>query len=200
MTEPIGVEDLDALDPVDPPARLADVAAGPAPDLSPAEALRAAHEKAKITRRGTKKAMLVGYGEPATELWVTFRYLTDYKEVRNELRKALNKRGMDGADQELAIAVETLLMAAEGSYAIINHQQVDIGEPLGLGLYEYLGLDKDAPARASTDREALYRLFTAKEDEGPNTLLITTIAAEFDAWVRRGGPEDDEVLGESSAA
>lgn len=163
---------------------LGDVAQGPQPIESVADILRAGYEQAKAQQE-PKDMVLPGYGEPVSELHILFRHIPDYEELRNDLRKTL-KKGMRGAALEMALGKETLRLASTGSYALVNGERKELGQPLGLALYAALGL----PPGPQTDGEAIHLLF--HED----TTVMMTRYAELDQWIRRGGREaEDELLG-----
>lgn len=156
--------------------------------LSPAAILLAGYRDAQANRE-PKDMILHGFGEPVSELHVQFRVLDDYEEVRTTIREALSAKGLSAGQREVRIGIETLLMAACGSYAIVNGARHEIGHPLGLELYDYL-FPEDGQARPMTDSQAVVLLFHS------NTTLIMTTYAELDMWLKRGGREaEDEVLG-----
>lgn len=170
---------------------VAQVAEGPQPVRSPADMLRAAYEAA-VADVEPKDIQVLGYGEPDTELHVLYRMLDDYEEVRQGLRPSRAERNKSQARKEIEVAIDTLLLASVGSYALIGGEQHDIGQPLGLGLYEYLFPDDGSgKARPGNDRQAVIMLYHGK------TLRIASDAAELDQWIKAGGVDAEELaLGE----
>ena len=174
-----------------PTPTLAETAAGSPPQRSAADILRAGYEKSK-GNRALKRIQLAGYGEPDAELWVTFRCLSDYGEVRDGVTATAKRRHATQAALEIATSLDTLRMAAVGSYAVIDGEEVDIGLPLGLPLYHHLfGTPTPGP---ENDNQAITLLFHE------NTTVIVARGLELDRWMTAGGPEDEQALGESQAA
>lgn len=154
-----------------------------------ADLLRQGYQEAQQARE-PKDIVLHGYGEPVSELHVTFRCLDDYEEVRDALREALKKQGLKPAQRELAAGIETLALAATDSYALINGERHELGLPLGLALYDHLFPATDGSARPMNDAQAITMLFHSK------TMPIMTAYAELDQWIRRGGRDaEEETLG-----
>src|ERR1700729_1040231 len=98
------------------PTSIVDAIEGPEPVRPVADILRAAFEQV-AEQREPKAIQLFGYGEPKSELWVTFRMVDDYDEVRDRLTPVLKQRGPK-KQRVVNVGLETLLMAAEGSYAV----------------------------------------------------------------------------------
>jgi hypothetical protein len=172
----------------DDPTSIADVIEGPEPTKPVAAILRAAFEQV-ADEKPPKAIQLFGYGEPKSELWVTFRMVDDYDQVSETLTPVLKQRGPK-KQRIINVGLETLLMAAEGSYAVIDGEQFDIGCPLGIPLYEHLGLFPDRPTPAN-DRQAAWLLFKS------NKLRVANAFMAYDAWVKAGGVDvEEEALGE----
>lgn len=152
-----------------------------------AEILRAAHEKAQANRK-PKDVVLPGYGEPVSELHLLFEMLPDYGEVREVIKRALSKRGLDQDKREIQVGLETLTRASVGSYALIDGERHDLHARLGLELYEHLHPQDELPP--SDDLEATVLLFDS------NTTMVMGVFHEVDAWMRRGGRDaEEETLG-----
>jgi hypothetical protein len=165
-----------------------EVVDGPEPQRSVADILRGAYEEV-AEQREPKAIQLFGYGEPDSELWVTFRMVDDYDEVNERLSPVLKQRGPK-KNRLVNVGLEALLMAAVGSYAVIDGEEHDIGAPLGLELYDHLGLNPDKP-RPASDRQAAWLLFKA------NKLRVANAFMAYDAWVKAGGVDvEEEALGE----
>jgi hypothetical protein len=165
------------------------VAEGPQPVRTPADILRSAYEQAAAEVE-PKDIQVRGYGEPDSELHVLYRMLDDYAEVRGLTRTQNRKVKPEVRDVEMAI--DTLQIASVGSYAVVGGERHDLGEPLGLGLYNLLfPEDGSGKARPGNDRQAIIMLYHGK------TLPITLAYTELDAWIKNGGVEaEDQALGE----
>jgi hypothetical protein len=128
-------------------------------------------------------------------LFVTFRALDDYAEVRNATVEVVKRRGVPEAEREIEIGIETLKLSSIGSYAIIDGQKIDIGLPLGVDLYDYIfAADPDADDapehRPQTDNEAIILLFD-------NTMALMLLASRLDRWFKGEAiSTDEELLGE----
>lgn len=164
---------------------------GPQPTLSVAELLRAAYEDAAAARE-PKDIQIYGYGEPDTELHVLLRMVDDLEEISDALRPAMRRKGVKPTQRQLDVAIDTLLLASVGSYAVVNGERHDLGVPLGLELYDQLFPDDGSgKPRPATDRQAVVLLFHNK------TLPIATAFVAYDNWVKAGGVEaEEEALGE----
>lgn len=130
--------------------------------------------------RSSIDVLLPGYDD----LYVTFRQLSDYTAIRDRYLKRLRQQGQSDAQMEIGIAIETLLAASTGSYAQIDGERYDLpGEGLGIELYDEIwGGDEDAVV-PTNDAQALTLMFLT--DEGlVNTVQITSLAAELEAWFK----------------
>lgn len=158
-----------------------------APTPSVAQHLRDSANRAR--QHKTRSMRLPDYDG----LYVTFRALDDYREVRAAIREVLKRRGVRPEDREVEIAIETLLLASTGSYAEIDGRRHDIGLPLGVELYDYIWpAEGEDEVRPSSDSQAVVLLF------GSNTVQITAMAAELDMWFKDTGRlVDEELLGNS---
>lgn len=159
---------------------------GVTPTPSVAEHLRESFRRRQGNK--TKDVKIPGYDG----LYVTFRALDDYTEVREAIKDIARKRGIPEGDREVELAVQTLLLAAVDSFAIINGERIDIGQPLGLGLYDYIFPEEDeGEERPMTDAQAVIALFD-------NTMALMVTAATLDQWFRGEGVDtEEELLGES---
>lgn len=165
-----------------------EVVEGEPPAKSVADLLRDAYSDAGSSRE-PKAIQLFGYGEPDMELWVTFRMVDDYDKIQEHLAPIM-KRGGPKQQKIVNLGLETLVMAAEGSYAVINGARHDIGARLGVELYDQLGLNPGSPHPGS-DRAAAFLLF--KE----NKFRVADAFMTYNRWVKRGGVDaEDEALGE----
>ena len=127
-------------------------------------------------------------------LYVTFRALSDYSEVRSALVKVLKKKGLSAADRDVEVSVETLLMSSVSSYALVDDVRHEIPgrPPLGRALYDELfPPERDDEIRPENDQQAVLWLF------GQNTVQITTLAAQLDLWFKNTNLKlDEDLLGE----
>ena len=160
------------------------------PTQSVAEHLRESFRQRQGNK--TKDVRIPGYDG----LFVTFRALDDYTEVRDAIKDVARKRGISEGEREVEIAVRTLLLASVSSHAVINDRRVEIDLPLGLGLYDYIfpaepGEEGDIipEVRPESDTEAVVMLFD-------NTMALVVTAASLDQWFRGEGVDtDEEILG-----
>lgn len=125
-------------------------------------------------------------------LFVTFRALDDYAEVRNAVGEVVKRRGVPEAEREIEIGIETLKLSSIGSYAMIDGQKIDIGLPLGIDLYDYIfaadpDSDDEPTHKPQTDNEAIILLFD-------NTMALMLLASRLDRWFKGEAVTTDEAL------
>lgn len=165
-----------------------EVVEGPEPAKPVADILREAFETV-AEEKPPKAIQLFGYGEPVSELWVTFRMVDDYDELTETLGPVMKQRGPK-KQRVVNIGLETLLMAAVGSYAVVDGTEYDIDCKLGLELYAHLGLNPSSP-QPGNDRQAAWLLFKG------NKLRVADAFMAYNNWVKAGGVDvEEEALGE----
>lgn len=134
----------------------------------------------------TKDFAVPGYDR---RLWATFRALTEYADVR---RPVVEHQGIpDDAEREVLMAVDTLLAATVGAYALMpDGEKVDLGVPLGLGLAGHLGF-----SGLENDRQAVLAIF--KTGTADLMEFFGDVTRFFDE-AKHGG--EAALVGESEAA
>lgn len=162
---------------------------------SVAEHLRKSFQKAQASRK-PKEIAVPGYDG----LFLVFRPLDSYEEVGETIEatmKRLRGQRLTRWQRDVAIAVDTMLLGAIGSYAMVDDVRYEIGIPLGVELYNYIFPPEPDPEtgdvgpRPMTDQEAVYMLFL-------DDLSLMNMASELDEWWKTAGVEvEEEVLGNS---
>ena len=157
---------------------------------SVAEHLRTSFRKAQ-SNRAPKHVKVPGYDG----LYLKFRPLDSYEEVAETIKATIKRNPHISATQrDVAVGVETMLLASVGSYAIVDGETYDIGLTLGLQLYNYIfppETDEEGHPipGPSTDQEAVYLLFI-------DDLSLMNVATMLDMWWKNAGVEtEDELLG-----
>jgi hypothetical protein len=170
---------------------LIQVVEGPQPTPTVADILRRAYEDAQANRT-PKDITIPGWGEPVSELHVTFHMVDDYEDLRRGIVKTINRKGLRPGQRDVRVAMETLKVAALGSYALVKGEKHDLSEPLGLALYDALGgPGAIGDARPTNDSQAIFMLFHQ------STTMIMGAFTELDMWIKRGGRDaEEEALGE----
>jgi hypothetical protein len=177
------------------PVSIAEVARGPRPPVTAAAILKRAYEAAASQK--LKHVQVPNYGEPVSELWLTFRFVADYDELRESITRALKRKGFSPARRDVQIAIETFKCAAVGSYAVIDGVQHDIGAPLGLELFEALG--RPGGQTPANDDQAIALLF--HRNQQPSTTVLMSVFADLDVWMKSGGVDaESDAAGESLPA
>jgi len=131
-----------------------------------------------------------GYGG---RLWGTFQALDDYGEVRQIGRAAGGVE--DPTEQEMYVAIGTLVRASVDMFAVIDGQKEPLGVKLGLPLAQYLGLAEGI----ENDRQAVFALFT--DEEGAlNSMALMELFQNYSLWRRETQTEAaKELEGKSEA-
>ena len=134
----------------------------------------------------TREVEIPGYDG----LFGVFRAIDDYTEVRPVIARAAKARG-DEAQKEISIAAETLLLSSVDTFAMVDGKRVDIGLPLGKGLYDTLWEGDESHVQVDNDRQALSLLI-------PSTVSLVALAGQVDLWSKQSlDRTGEEILGES---
>jgi hypothetical protein len=154
---------------------------GPTAEKTVAEVLREQYEAARARR--TVGLKIPGYDS----LYGVFRAVGDFREVHGA-----TKPGPGGAKDEVALsegfAVDLLLLASVGTYAVIDGERSDL-PPLGAELHAHLFGPSEIPLK---DAEAMYLLFPL------GTYSMVEVATRLDQWQKgQAFQSDEELLGNS---
>lgn len=153
---------------------------------SPAERLRRSFKAAQ--ERRTIDLRMSGYDE----FYITFTGL-DLEEMRSIVSDSTARtRRLGRTEQQKQIARSVLARASVGSYVVIDGEEVQIGMPLGLSLYNYIWPADDASvARPTTDTEAISLLFL-------DDMKLTSMFSRYQMWASGVSlDESEELLGNS---